>query len=192
MEENYFYPQAQSQQAPTEFIADTNMKMDTDLILKLISGHDILEELAWKMRGYMYNDANKEWIKIREKPFINELGVSDVLGLLNFILGKNTSLSGLEDWVIENIAEEFNIHVNMLLFMNGKKYEVEESHYSILAHLIATSAYVSLRRARVNDKESLGATLKFMKSTFVESHSYNSAKPEEKKGMFSGLLGRIR
>lgn len=168
---------------PYEPIPSGKEMFSDELILRMVSGTDILDELKHTLKGEFYNVDTSQWERDPDAdPLMNDLGIKAVMKVLNQYINRNTVMSNIDEEWISDIMEEINIELNGEFFVNLKKYGVKKEDFALTVITICTSIYFALRRAKDS------TTLRFLKSTERHVYSYASQGQEKKRG---GILGKL-
>lgn len=147
-----------------------------------ISPSDILIELMWKLRGFVYNEANEKWEQVFERQ-MSEKGISETVALLSIVINKNTVLSNLDEERIVNYTMTFGKALTNLFKNNWEEYGIPRTKLTALTISLVKLVYTTLQRAKD------GAFLKHLETvervnTIMREGYKNSSQDfdHEKKG----------
>jgi hypothetical protein len=103
-------------------------------------------------------------------PYLNSLGVSQVMFMMHGLINSNCILSNLTDSDVKNIILDFNDDITDLLILNYKSFAMDKRNISTIVGHCRRNAYFALKRGYLGgEKEFLKKTSKEVISTTTHS-----------------------
>ncbi len=159
-----------------------------EFLWKIIDPSKTMDNIAFMLRGYkqqqIFDEETGTWVlKWKEdkhaKVILSDEAIGEIIALLRWRLGPETTLSKLKDTDISRIARDFEYDLNDLFLNNFRKYKVTPQNYRYLVHSITDIVFTALKKAED------GALLRMLKTStqLVESYTHS---PKEKRMLFGG------
>jgi len=158
-----------------------NESMDSDL-LKQADPVNVANNIKHALLGEEMNEEGV-WIKVREKPLINDEGLASVLVDIRELLNQNTTLSHLEEDKIGLITISLSDAILGKISMKYKEWKIAKAELTTVHDCIVKPVYIALRRAyRMNEKN-------WFKKSIASTESKMVGASREKKGFMGFLKG---
>ena len=162
---------------------------DPDLVRWQIDGSDLLEVLEHNLKREYFDKNNGFW-KTRpgERPMMNDMGVYDILSVLQPRLHKVVSLTNLTENDVKRMALDIRRDVITKLYLNYDLYEVQKSDMTTIVQMVDQLAYAVLRKS-YNDgqRRHLSETTQFNRNeTTVNRGDQGSPSFASKMSRFFG------
>ena len=176
--------QEQMQQQPMPMLAP---QMPSEILELELNYGKTLDELEKKLKGEV-NELDKEtnarvWVR-RHEPWMNNKGISKIIGIIRGHIDVNTFLTFLVDSEINQISWEISDEVTTILANKTNDFDIDPTYLGIIQSIIINNIFFALKRAQ-------GAlTLKQIHSTTTRIENpmqLEQARARERKG----FLGRF-
>lgn len=185
MMQEYMDMQGQEQQQqPMPMLAP---QMPSEILELELNYGKTLDVLERKLRGEveeMDKETNsRKWIR-RHEPWMNNSGISKIIGIIRGHIDVNTFLTFLDNSEINQITWEISDEVTTILANKTNDFEIDPTYLGIIQSIIINNIFFALKRAQ-------GAlTLKQIHSTTTRVENpmqLQQARARERKG----FLGRF-
>tara|TARA_Y100000310_G_C20558624_1_gene751872 strand:+ start:189 stop:803 length:615 start_codon:yes stop_codon:yes gene_type:complete len=162
---------------------------DPDLVRWQIDGSDLLEVLEHNLKREYFDRDNAVWrTRPNERPMMNDMGVYDILSVLQPRLHKVVSLTNLTENDVKRMALDIRRDVITKLYLNYDLYEVQKSDMTTIVQMVDQLAYAVLRKS-YNDgqRRHLSETTQFNRNeTTVNRGDQGSPSFASKMSRFFG------
>lgn len=115
-------------------------------VTRLTNPDRVVDDIENTLRGV--KKIRGQHIRFREKPYMNETGINDVMSLVKSHVAQNTVLSNLDNQQISSIMKLLNYTLAKTLMIKRKKYDIESSEdRTMIMDIILVPCYICLRRS---------------------------------------------
>lgn len=153
-----------------EFNPSSNRSQNDGLTKWQLEPSDVIEELEHYMRGDVWTE--KGWKVIKDRRFMNDMGINRFLTIIRGHLSKIISMSELNDKEINRICYECRQAVIDEIYCHEKKFEIEKSTKDTLVMNIDHIVYCFIKQAKNGGLRRFLQTTERKIETFRENSNY--------------------
>lgn len=159
---------------------DFSEKIDSDILRQADPVH-VANQIKHALLGEEMNEEGV-WVKVRDRPLINDDGLASVLVDIRELLSQNTTLSHLEEEQIGLLTISLSDAIISKLAMKYKEWKISKAELTTVHDVVVKPIYLALRRAyRMNEKNWFKKSLSATETKLVGSPS------TEKRGFLNFL-----
>lgn len=152
--------------------------LDSNFVAQ-INPENVVENLQHALSGNVWDYSNKEWVKGKLKPFLNDEGVSTIITRVRSVVNQNTTMSNLDETTIKKMIISLGDELAIILFLNYQKWEVDKANLTTIVSMIQNMAFCALMRAWGEGERDL------FKDTVRSGEQFNFRQSgDEQRGMF--------
>lgn len=153
--------------------------VDDSTIRWLTSTQDLLEMLEHRFRAETFDIQTQKWVKKEKaKPYMNELGIHDVMTEMEAKIQRvnMTTLLGEND--VKRICRETSYGLTQLIYLKWEEYEIDKANVDqVIRICVDLIESISRKSLKAGDRTSIFGSLRV---------GENKGQP----GMFSRMLNR--
>lgn len=149
-------------------------------VTKLTNPEAVCEQIENNLRGV--KKIKGKYIQFREKPYINETGINDLMGVVRSHISQNTTLSNLESKEIKGIMKVLTYTIGKMLLLNRFNYGIKNSdERTTIMDMILTPCFICLKRSYIQGER------RFLKGAVYEN-VFSYPDMNQKKGGLNTFL----
>lgn len=115
-------------------------------LIEQLDPNKVIENIALHLRGQIKDPITGEIKKIR-KPLMNEQGIGDFISSVSSIVNINTTISALDERMINRMINQMDASHRRLLRFNWEEYESNQFEFDLICNICVNLVYLCLRRS---------------------------------------------
>ena len=156
-------------------------------IIKELSPLKVLRQIRENLRGFFWNDEEKEYQKIEGfEPLMNDYGINKFLSILGSVLNDVVTMSNIPPDEVNRLVLHVCDNTIPVMYIDYKNWGIKsKSDLELLANQIFMTTYGALHKASgAGDRSVIRGTLQ----ETIQQRTSNMPMPEQgKKGFMSKL-----
>ena len=112
-----------------------------------LSGIDVVEEIAYRFKGYSFDYAKNKWVQNPDLRLMSDQGIAEICGKLSTFINKNVLLSNFTNNEIRLMLIDFEKSMTWPLEYNWKEWGIHKHDLDVIWLTICNAAWASLNRA---------------------------------------------
>jgi hypothetical protein len=150
-----YLPPAESGIVSQQYTAGFGSEPTTEQVKYVLNSDDVIqhvEEFLSGKRIVAVEDPESGTVKLEEekfaKPIINDLGKSEIIRELKMRLSRVFITANFNEQQICTITRIFGRTLLKLLYLNKKKYELDEANIGIIFHGVVDAVFATLSKSQ--------------------------------------------
>jgi hypothetical protein len=164
---------------------------DSKLILWMLDPTTIIDEIKNQLKGVVivkkWDKESNSYVDVPKKvaePLINNIGINNLIYLLNFHLGKHAGTTVLREDTIVEMTKQFGKDITLLLMEKWQNFGMDFSTITPIRNAIVRIVYMSLMRSK--DGTFLDALTKTYRETYATA---NAPQGQQRQKFGTNFLG---
>lgn len=124
------------------------MRQTTDFDKWRLDTETIADQLENQLKGFVWNDNEKTWVKGNFPPAVNEIGAAELSNIIRDLSNRITFLSELNDDNISKMCLDINRALVSTMFMNWDLWQVRKESARWITTKIMTIVFIGFNRAK--------------------------------------------